>query len=120
LIDRRDTLGIAHTNLSSTMQSLVKETVMLEADNIRTMTRNRALVTTLLDLNENGQDLRNQVLQDSGARAQLDRLEGETATAKNRWRIMKSVVGAILVGSGMDWARDDSLRDLVLADEHED
>jgi len=92
----------------------------VEAENIRTMERNRELTTTLLDIARKGQDLRSQVLQGSGARAQLDRLEGETATARNRWRVMKSVAGAIVAGSGVDWARNETLRDVVLDDEQED
>lgn len=98
----------------------MKDTVRVEAENIRTMERNRELATTLLDITSRGQDLRNKVSQDSGTRAQLDRLAGETATARKRWRTMKSVVGAVVAGSGVDWARNDTLKDVVLDDEQED
>lgn len=120
LIDRRDTLGIAHTNLSATLKSLMKDTVSVEAESIRTTERNRELATTLLDITRKGQDHRDRVSQDSGTRAQLDRLKGETATARNRWRMMKSVVGATVAASGVDWARNDTLKDVVLDDEQED
>jgi len=39
--------------------------------------------------------------------------------AKKRWRIMKSVVAAIIAGSGVDWARNNDLRNLVLDEEIE-
>jgi len=120
LIDRRDILAIAQTNLSASLQTLMKDTVMVEADNIKTMNRNRELASTLLDITRKGQDLRHQAMEESGARARLIRLVRETATAKNRWRIMKSVVGAVVAGSGVDWARSDNLKDLVLDDESED
>lgn len=93
---------------------------MVEAENLKTIEQNRALTTTFLEVTQNGQDQRDRVLRESGARVQLDSLEEETAMARSRWRIMKSVVGAIIAGSGVDWVGDDTLRDLVLDEEYED
>lgn len=119
LIDRRDTLEIAHTNLSSTLQTLLKEAAMLSADNIRAMEKNRALTATLLVLAKKVQAQRDEIMMDPRFSAQLDGLRIDAATARQRWRIMKSVVAAVIAGSGVNWARDDTLRDLVLDDENE-
>lgn len=119
LIDRRDTLEVAYTNLSSTLQMLLREIAKLSADNIRAMEKNRALTTTLLALAKKVQDQRDEVTQDQRFSAELDGLRHDTATARQRWRIMKSVVAAVIAGSGVDWARDDTLRDLVLDEEEE-
>lgn len=48
-------------------------------------------------------------------------LEGEIATlehqvraSRQRWRVMKGAASAIVAGSGIEWVRDERLRDLVL------
>ena len=92
---------------------------MLSADNIRAMEKNRALTATLLALVQKVQAQRDGFTKDEGFSTQLYRLREDTATARQRWRIMKSVVAAVIAGSGVDWARDDSLRDLVLDEEKE-
>lgn len=56
-------------------------------------------------------------IDDPELRTQLDDLRGDIKESKARWRIMKSVVAAIIAGSGVDWARDGDLRDLVLDEE---
>ena len=119
MIDRRDTLEIAHTNLSSSLQMLLRETATLSADNIRAMERNRSLTATLLTLAKKVQDRQDEVSKDARFGAQLEELRQDAATARQRWRMMKSVVGALVAGSGIDWARDDNLRDLVVDEENE-
>ncbi|CAD6570622.1 MAG: hypothetical protein ASARMPREDX12_003774 [Alectoria sarmentosa] len=119
LVDRRDTLEISHTNLSSTLQILSKEAAMLSADNIRAMEKNRALTATLVALAKKVQAQRDEVTKDLRFSAQLDGLRNDAGTVMQRWRIMKSVVAAVIAGSGVDWARDDALRDLVLDEEDE-
>ena len=119
LIDRRDTLEIAHANLSTTLQTLLKEAAILSADNLRAMDKNRALTVTLLALAKKVQAQRDEVTKDPKFGAQLDEARNEAATARQRWRLMKSVVAAVVAGSGVDWARDDTLRDLVLDEETE-
>lgn len=114
LIDRRDTLEVAHTNLSSTLQTLLREAAKLSGDNIRAMEKNRALTATLLALTKKVQAQRDEVTKDWEVNTKLEGLRDDTATARQRWRIMKSVVTAVVAGSGVDWARDDTLRDLVL------
>ena len=120
LIDRRDTLEIAHTNLSSTLQTLLKEVALRSADNIRAMEKNRAMTVSLLALAKKVQGQRDAVSKEPRLGAQVDEMRNDTATARQRWRIMKSVIAAVIAGSGLDWAGDDSLRDLVLEEEKED
>lgn len=119
LIDRRDTLEIGHANLSSTLQKLLKEAAMVSEDNVRAMEKNRALTATLLALANMVQAQRDEVRKDPRFSAQLEGLQNDAATARQRWRLMKSVVPAVIAGSGVDWAGDDILRDLVLDEENE-
>lgn len=93
---------------------------MLSAENMRAMEKNRALTATLFALAKEVQAQRDEVTNDLRFCAQLDGLRNVAAIAKQRWRIMKSVVAAVVAGSGVDWARDDTLRDLVLDEETEE
>jgi Centromere protein H (CENP-H) len=53
-------------------------------------------------------------IDDPEAREQIDELERSLKVSRQRWRIMKSTVSAVVVGSGIDWSRDLELRELVL------
>ena len=114
LVDRRDALGIAQANLSSTLQSVRKEATPVEADNLKTMAKNRTLTATMLDYSTKIQALRDEVVKDAGLKDQVDEAREDAGTAKKNWRIMKHVAAAVIAGSGVNWAGDDDLRDLVL------
>jgi len=119
LIDRRDILSIAHTNLSTALSSISKASTLVEAENIRALTQNRERATMLMDLAKQTKMQRINALHESRLNNQVEKVQTATKVARIRWRIMKSVVAAVIVGSGIDWAADDELRDLVLDDEDE-
>ncbi len=119
LVDRRDILSIAHTNMSTGLSSISKSFTLAEAENIRALAQNRETATTLLNLANQTKSKRANAIRDSNSSNQVKRLRADTKIARTRWRIMKSVVAAIIVGSGIDWAADTELRDLVLDEEDE-
>jgi hypothetical protein len=41
-------------------------------------------------------------------------LEGQVKSGRHRWRVIKGAASAIVAGSGIEWARDERLRNLVL------
>lgn len=51
---------------------------------------------------------------DAAAEAQVAELEGRLAASRQKWRIMKGTASGIVAGSGVDWAADPVLRDVVL------
>ena len=81
---------------------------------MKAMERNRVSTATLCDISSKTLALQSEVTNFPGTKAELDQVKGDATTARSRWRIMKSVVAAIVAGSGVDWAQDDTLRDLVL------
>ncbi len=117
LIDRRDALSIAHTNMASGLQSLLQRTSAAEIELLRTMEQNRALTTTLLGLSNMMQAQREEAMADPRLSMQVEQVRADTNISKKRWRIMKSVVAAVVAGSGVDWAHSDTLRALVLDSE---
>ena len=83
------------------------------------ITKNRDLASSLNTIAREVETHRKIIVATSSLNGQLDEAEEDSAEARKRWRIMKSVVAAIIAGSGIDWARDDSLRELVLDEEDE-
>lgn len=54
------------------------------------------------------------------AKQEQEALEAKLKESKQRWRVMKGVASGIVVGSGVDWAQDDGLRQTVLDPETEE
>lgn len=50
----------------------------------------------------------------------LHQLQDDLKSSRQRWRVMKGVTSGVVTGSGVDWARDETLRDLVLDPENDD
>ena len=91
-----------------------------EIELLRTMEQNRALTTVLLELSNKMQAQRNEAMADPRLSMQVEQARADMSIAKKRWRIMKSVVAAVIAGSGVDWAHSDTLRDLVLDSENDE
>jgi len=91
----------------------------MEAETIRTLKRNRELEATLRTLKESTRSQKEEVEKDPKYSARLEESREEAKTSRQRWRIMKSVVAAVIAESGVDWVHDEKLRGLVLDDEDE-
>lgn len=79
-----------------------------------TARKNAELATTMLSLAEEADTQRKEDINDPKARQQLDELEVSMKTSRQRWRIMKGTAAATIAGSGLDWARDPKLLEIVL------
>ena len=80
------------------------------------MKKNQKLASTLLGLAEEAKPEARDETINPELKRQLDELEGEIELGKSRWIVLKSVIGAVIAGSGIDWARDERLRELVKDD----
>ena len=116
LINRRDVLSMAHTNISSDLKSTLDSLLEAETENRVAMRKNQELASSLLSLVEDAKAEGNDDIVNPELKRQLEELEGENDVGKSKWMILKSVISAVVVGSGVDWARDDRLRQLVVDD----
>jgi hypothetical protein len=91
-----------------------KEHAKIESEHIAVAKRNVELSTTMLALAERANTSKKEDINDPRIREQLDELEMEMKTSRQRWRIMKGTTSATIVGSGVDWARDATLLGYVL------
>ncbi|CAI4216693.1 unnamed protein product [Parascedosporium putredinis] len=47
---------------------------------------------------------------------ELERLKQEVKDSRQRWKVIKGTVSAVIAGSGIDWVNDPELLDMVLDD----
>lgn len=108
---------MANTNMSTILKSNQKALTGIEADNITASEKNRRLAESVVELTEQIQTQRSSAIHDSNLVPQAEKFQLKHEVAKKRWRTMKSVVAAMVAGSGIDWARDGELKMLVLDEE---
>ncbi len=118
LVNRRDVLALAQENLASAHELVLKRLSDSKVENLKINKENQELVRELLELTKEDSSWRER-LQDADLASQLDQLEAELKTSKAKWETMKNIASAMVVGSGLDWAGDDTLRRMVL-DESDD
>ncbi|TGO09672.1 hypothetical protein BTUL_0157g00090 [Botrytis tulipae] len=117
LIEKRDAMSENLAQISSKIQSSREESMRESSENIITGRKNIELATEMLALAEEANSQGKENIQDPDIRAQLDELEGAMKNSRQRWRIMKNTASAVIVGSGIDWARDPKLLEIVLDDD---
>ncbi|OJD15771.1 hypothetical protein AJ78_03989 [Emergomyces pasteurianus Ep9510] len=119
LINRRDLLSLIYENLSRSHASCIQSLSDAKVDNIHGNAKNQDLVQTLLGLTS-AEMLWREKLTDPKLISQLETLEKENKAEKANWVTMKHVVSAAIVASGIDWAEDEELHDLVVDDASDD
>lgn len=77
------------------------------------MEQNKGLASELLALTAQETSWRDRV-SDKAVIAQLEDIEQEYKKTRAQRDTIQSMISALVVGSGVDWARDDRLRNLVL------
>lgn len=76
--------------------------------------RNTELAATMTALAEEANAQKKGDIQDPALRQEVAELEESLRTSRQRWRIMKNTASAVVAGSGVDWSRDETLRELVM------
>lgn len=113
LINRRDILSFVHENLAYSQDTARKTLSDLEVENVQINRKNQELVRQLLDLTSEDSTWREE-LEDRDLKEQLKELEGEQKKGKTKWGVLKNIASATVVGSGVNWAEDKTLSELVL------
>ncbi|KAF8245257.1 hypothetical protein K440DRAFT_646417 [Wilcoxina mikolae CBS 423.85] len=110
LIHRRDMLSQTHANLSHLLMLKLEALTLTERSYLDMQERNKVLASRLLTLTKKrDEELKKQ--QDPKYKEEEKKLQ----RTKKNWEIVRNVAQATVVSSGVDWSRDDELRQLVLA-----
>jgi hypothetical protein len=120
LIQQRDTASEKLAQLSNSVYSAREEINKVSIEHTVVARKNVELSNEMLSLADQANANGKNDIKDPKVRAELDRLEAEMKTSKQRWRVMKNTASAVIVGSGVDWARDTKLLEIVLDDDGDD
>lgn len=88
-----------------------------QTEHITTCAASAEMAASVIALAKKANTQRMEDISDSTARLRLNGLEKQLQISKRKWRIMKGTASATIVGSGVDWARDSKLLEIVLDDE---
>ena len=98
----------------------------INSDMTKTQVEARRATRANVELAEHVFDLAEQVKRKKGSRPDdpkvlrdIEKLEGDVKASGQRWRVIKGVASGVVVGSGVDWARNATLCDIVLDPEDE-
>ncbi|KAJ4377426.1 hypothetical protein N0V83_000251 [Neocucurbitaria cava] len=81
--------------------------------------KNRELSQTMLALAEEMKAQSAKDIEDPKLRDQVDAVDKELKESRRRMKTLKGVLSAMIVGSGINWAADEGLTELVLDDEED-
>ncbi|KAI0011647.1 centromere protein H (CENP-H)-domain-containing protein [Xylariaceae sp. FL0662B] len=121
ILEQRDESASTQAHQSAESRALLDEITEVESRSLRLGRENADLAARVLELaGQAAQRKAAAVEADPERAAEIARLEGQVRLSRQRWRVLKETAAAVVVGSGVDWARRPELRDVVLDPEDED
>jgi small-conductance mechanosensitive channel len=117
LIIENDALSLVHGSLTTKLASTTSTLSAAEQGNIETNRENRELSKVLLALAEDMKVQSTEDIEDVRLREQVKSVEKDVKESRRRMQTLKGILSAMIVGSGVNWAADQDLQELVMDDE---
>ncbi|KAL7265946.1 hypothetical protein RUND412_011524 [Rhizina undulata] len=117
LILRRDQLSLTHANISHILSTTLASLVKTQHEIAQAQELNFQFTTRLVKLTEKK---KKEVQATSRNDPRFVAAEQELKGTKMRWEVIRKVLQAVIVESGVDWSRDEKFRLLVLGCSEED
>jgi hypothetical protein len=118
-INERDVISMVHNTLATKLHATNSKLATLEQENVAANARNKDLAREMLDLANDLKAEKVEEVQDARLKAQLQKLDEDVRKVRREWRVLKSLAAGVVAGSGMDWAKDPKLLELVMDEEDE-
>lgn len=99
---------------SNELRSVLDQLTEVESETLRVSKKNQELAQEVLRLVEEADRGKTDAIADPAARKEIEKLENKLKASRQKWRVMKGTASGVVAGSGVDWARDRLLRDIVL------
>jgi uncharacterized protein Yka (UPF0111/DUF47 family) len=119
-VERRDDLAKSMVKQASDIGELRHQMTEIQSQTLQVTRKNVQLAAELFDLAEQVKRKKTGQWEAAGMQPELAQAEDEVKSSKRRWRIMKGVASGMVAGSGVNWAADESLCEIVLDPEDED
>ncbi|KAH4939473.1 hypothetical protein HBI23_058480 [Parastagonospora nodorum] len=117
LIAESDAVSMVHGSLTSKLVSTQRTINTAAQANIVASRKNRELAAEMLALAEDMKAQSAKDIEDPRLRDQVSAVEKELRESRRRAKTLKGVLSAMVVGSGINWAADEGLTELVMDDE---
>ncbi|KAM0483028.1 hypothetical protein ACHAPX_002473 [Trichoderma viride] len=119
-VQERDETSISVAQHADSMTKLRDDLTDVQVQSIRVCRQNMELTSELFALAEQAKQKKAVRVDDPRVQQEIEKLTREVKTSRQRWRVMKGVASGVVAGSGVDWAKDEDLRNIVLDPEDED
>jgi hypothetical protein len=119
-VQERDETSISVAQHSDSVTKLRGNMTAVQVQSIRVCRQNMELTSELFALAEQAKQKKAVCVDDPRVQQEIEKLTREVKTSRQRWRVMKGVASGVVAGSGVDWATDEDLRNIVLDPEDED
>jgi hypothetical protein len=113
-IQRRDVSAVKTAAACADFEAARGSLADLEIESLHATQRNTELATEALQLAERTHGQNPESVKSGQFKGGISILENKVDSSRRRWRVMKGAASAIVAGSGIDWVRDERLRELVL------
>lgn len=113
-IEQRDEVSTVIAKQDIDQHRITDELTSIQIETIRVSRRNVQLASEVLELAEAANQDKAQTIDDQAMQEEISRLERELKASRQKWKIMKGTASAVIAGSGVDWVKDQELRDIVL------
>ncbi|RKF82948.1 hypothetical protein GcM3_019015 [Golovinomyces cichoracearum] len=114
LLKKRDELSLSLIQLSRRELDSLEKLRLLETENMLLARTNTELTSSMLRLVEISNSRINEANESSQSLQELEKIKQELKLSRRKWRTIKAIVSGAIVGSGVDWARDPELLQIVL------
>ncbi|KAK3941822.1 centromere protein H (CENP-H)-domain-containing protein [Diplogelasinospora grovesii] len=111
---QRDMTAVEVAKQCSDLQATRTQLAELEVQSLELSRRNVELASQALRLAEHVQAYSMESVGNMPLKQQIGEVENGLKASRARWKIIKGAASAVVAGSGIDWARDKHLRDIVL------
>jgi hypothetical protein len=113
-IEQRDVVAIKAATSCSELQAARDQLTELEVECLQASQQNIKLASETLLLAEKSNGQKQQHVQGGRLGRDMATLGDQVRSGRHRWRVIKGAASAIVAGSGIEWVRDERLRNLVL------
>ncbi|KAF2007096.1 hypothetical protein P154DRAFT_517507 [Amniculicola lignicola CBS 123094] len=119
LVTERDVVSMVHGSIAAKLAATTQTLCTAEKENMAVNQKNSELSHELLALAEIAKAQSIQDIDDPRLREKVTAVERDVKESRSRMRTLKGILSGMIVGSGINWAEDEVLCELVM-DEEED
>ncbi|KAL6706585.1 hypothetical protein ACN47E_005341 [Coniothyrium glycines] len=120
MITENDALSMVHGSQAAKLATTTRALSTAKRANIVANRKNRELAQVMLALAGEMKLQSAKDIEGPQLRNQVNAVEIELKQSRRRARTLKGIISAMIVGSGINWAADENLTELVLDDDDED